>query len=92
VLELPLGPHLLAFPMRGSGADDLARVIVSPSPTILFPVGLANDNHGLTLAGEITLGVGALLTAAGVWAITNNPLVEQSGAGAQYQPTIVFES
>ena len=50
----------------------------------LLPTGLAKDNHGLTLAGGITLGVGALLTAAGIWAIANNPLMEQAGAGAQY--------
>jgi hypothetical protein len=50
----------------------------------LLPTGLAKDNHGVTLAGEITLGVGALLTAAGILAIMNNPLAEQAGAGAQY--------
>jgi hypothetical protein len=50
----------------------------------LLPVGLAKDSHGMTLAGEITLGAGALLTAVGVWAIADHPLVEQAGAGAQY--------
>jgi hypothetical protein len=118
VLDLPLGSHLLAFPVRGAGGLDLASVIVSPSPTLyrralgwrqardagftlgvlgasfggvsfvtggaLLPVGLAKDSHGLTLAGGITLGVGALLTAAGIWAIATHPLVEQAGAGAQY--------
>jgi hypothetical protein len=118
VLDLKLGRHTLAFPMRGSGGVDLARVIASPSPSVyrralgwrrsggagfalgvlgasfggtsfvtgaaLLPVGLAKDRHGLTLAGEITLGIGALLTAAGIWAIANNPLMEQAGAGAQY--------
>jgi len=118
VLDLKLGRHTLAFPMRGSGGVDLASVIASPSPSVyrralgwrqsggagfvlgvlgatfggssfvtgaaLLPVGLANDKHGLTLAGEITLGIGALLTAAGIWAIANNPLMEQAGAGAQY--------
>jgi hypothetical protein len=118
VLDLPLGRHLLAFPVRGAGGVDLARVIASPSPTVyrralgwrqrgsagfvlgvlgasfggasfatgaaLLPTGLAKDSRGLTLAGGITLGVGALLTAAGILAITNNPLVEQAGAGAQY--------
>jgi hypothetical protein len=38
----------------------------------------------MTLAGEITLGAGALLTAAGVWALASHPLMEQAGAGAQY--------
>jgi hypothetical protein len=117
-LDLPLGRHLLAFPVRGAGGVDLARVIASPTPTLyrralgwrqagsagfvlgvvgaafggasfvtgaaLLPVGLAKDSHGLTLAGGITLGVGALLTAAGIWAVANNPLMEQAGAGAQY--------
>jgi hypothetical protein len=119
VLDLPLGSHLLAFPVRGAGGVDLARVIVSPSPTLyrhalgwrqarevgftlgvlgasfggvsfvtggaLLPVGLAKDSQGLTLAGGITLGVGALLTAAGIWAIAKHPLMEQAGAGAQYE-------
>jgi hypothetical protein len=118
VLDLPLGEHLLAFPVRGAGGVDLASVIASPSPTIyrralgwrqsggagfalgvlgasfggvsfvtgaaLLPIGLATDSHGLTVAGGITLGVGALLTAAGIWAIANHPLAEQAGAGAQY--------
>jgi hypothetical protein len=50
----------------------------------LLPVGLATDHHGLTVAGGITLGVGALLTAVGIWAIADHPLAEQAGAGAQY--------
>lgn len=118
VLDLPLGNHLFAFPVRGAGGVDLVRVTASPSPTLyrralgwrqkggaafvlgvlgaslggtsfvtgaaLLPTGLAKESHGLTLAGGITAGVGALLTAAGIWAIANNPLAEQSGAGAQY--------
>jgi hypothetical protein len=118
VLDLPVGRHLLAFPVRGAGGVDLAGVIVSPTPTLyrralgwrqrggagfilgvlgasfggtsfvtgaaLLPVGLARDSHGLTLAGGITLGVGALLTAVGIWAIADHPLMEQAGAGARY--------
>ncbi len=118
VLDLPLGGHLLAFPMRGSGGVDLAHIIAAPNPTVyrralgwrksgsagfilgvlgvtfggssfatgaaLLPVGLAKDNRDLTIAGGITLGVGAVLTAVGIWAITSNPLMEQPGAGAQY--------
>src|SRR5262249_37790704 len=117
-LDLPLGGHLLAFPVRGAGGVDVARIIASPSPSIyrralgwrqaggagcslgcvgaslggpslvtgaaLLPVGLAKDSHGLTLAGGITAGVGALLTAVGIWAIANHPLAEQAAAGAQY--------
>ncbi len=117
-LDLALGRHTLAFPMRGAGGDDLVDVSASPNPTVyrralglrrsggagfvlgvlgatfggmsfttgaaLLPVGLAKDSHGITLAGEITLGAGALLTALGVWAIADHPLLEQAGAGAQY--------
>ncbi len=50
----------------------------------LLPIGLAQDSHGMTLAGEVTLGVGAVVTAVGIWAIANNPSTEQAGAGAQY--------
>src|SRR6185437_12226539 len=34
VLDLPLGKHLFAFPVRGAGGVDVARVIASPSPTV----------------------------------------------------------
>ena len=34
VLDLPLGNHLLAFPVRGAGGVDLVRVTASPSPTL----------------------------------------------------------
>jgi hypothetical protein len=50
----------------------------------LFPVGLATDKSGLTTSGAITLGVGAVLTALGIWAIAENPALEQPGAGAHY--------
>ena len=39
----------------------------------------------MTIAGEITLGVGALLTATGILAIAKSLLMEQAGAGAQYR-------
>ncbi|HEY1558517.1 MAG TPA: hypothetical protein VGF94_27025 [Kofleriaceae bacterium] len=50
----------------------------------LLPVGLADGSHDTRLAGAITLGAGAVLTAAGIWAILHNPATEQAGAGAQY--------
>jgi hypothetical protein len=50
----------------------------------LFPVGLATGKSGLTTSGAITLGVGAVLAALGIWAIAENPALEQPGAGAQY--------
>jgi hypothetical protein len=37
--------------------------------TALLPIGLAKDNSGLTIAGGVTLGVGAVLLAVGIWAI-----------------------
>ena len=52
--------------------------------TALLPVGLATDKSGLTASGAITLGVGAVLTALGIWAIAENPALEQRGAGAIY--------
>jgi hypothetical protein len=51
----------------------------------LLPVGLATDKSGFTTSGAVTLGVGALLTAFGVWAISANPRLEQPGVGAQYE-------
>ena len=53
----------------------------------LFPVGIATDKSGLTTSGAITLGVGAVLTALGIWAMAENPILEQPGAGAKYDLT-----
>jgi hypothetical protein len=50
----------------------------------LLPVGLATGQSGLTTSGAITLGVGAVLTTLGIWAIVENPAFVQPGAGAQY--------
>jgi hypothetical protein len=50
----------------------------------LLPVGLATGQSGLTTAGAITLGVGAVLTTLGIWAVVANPSYLQPGAGAQY--------
>ena len=33
-LDLPVGRHLLAFPVRGAGGVDVASVLVSPTPTV----------------------------------------------------------
>lgn len=52
--------------------------------TSLFPVGLATDRSGLTTSGAITLAAGAVLTALGIWAIAENPALEQPGASAHY--------
>jgi hypothetical protein len=119
ILDLRLGAHLLAFPMRGSGGVDLAHVVATPRPTVyrhalgwrqkggagfvlgllgvsfggmsvttgaaLLPVGLVKGSEGMTLAGEITLGVGAVLTVVGIWAMASNPSMVQAGGGAQYE-------
>lgn len=37
--------------------------------TVLLPVGLAKDMDGMTMAGGISLGVGAAVLAYGIWAI-----------------------
>ena len=37
--------------------------------TALLPIGLSQDSSGLTIAGSLTLGVGAVLLAVGIWAI-----------------------
>jgi hypothetical protein len=50
----------------------------------LLPVGLATGQSGLTTAGAITLGVGAVLTSLGIWGVVANPWYIQPGAGAQY--------
>jgi hypothetical protein len=50
----------------------------------LLPIGLATNGSGLTTAGGITLGVGAVLTALGIWAMAVNPTYAQPGVGAQY--------
>jgi hypothetical protein len=50
----------------------------------LLPIGLATDKSGLTKSGAITLGVGAVLTALGIWAVVENPTQVQPGASAQY--------
>ncbi len=118
VFDLPLGDHLFAFPMRGSGKEEVEDVWVSQTPSLyrralgsrrsggagfalgvlgtafggislvtgtsLLPVGLATDKSGLTTSGAITLAAGAVLTALGIWAIAENPALEQPGAGARY--------
>lgn len=51
---------------------------------VLLPVGLANDKDGMTLAGGITLGVGAALVALGVLGIVGDPRTEQPGNAIQF--------
>ena len=56
----------------------------------LLPIGLATDHDGMTLAGGLTLGVGAVLTAVGIVAIARSPAIEQPGAGTQYDLPLVI--
>jgi hypothetical protein len=52
--------------------------------TALLPVGLAKDKDGLALAGAITLGTGALLTALSIWAMVANAPSYQEGAAIHF--------
>lgn len=51
---------------------------------VLLPIGLAKDIDGLTVAGGVTLGVGALLTAWGIWAIRRDAPTFRPGASIHF--------
>lgn len=51
---------------------------------VLLPIGLAKDIDGLTVAGGVTLGVGALLTAFGIWAIRKDAPTFKPGASIHF--------
>ncbi len=51
---------------------------------VLLPIGLADKNEGLTAAGGITLGVGAILLAAGIWAIRSEADTYRPGSAAHF--------
>lgn len=44
----------------------------------LLPLGLSKDSSGMTISGAISLGVGGVLTALGIWSV--------SGTGSTYRP------
>ncbi len=50
----------------------------------LLPIGLSKDNNGLTVAGGISLGVGAILTALGIWAINADAPTFRPGASNHF--------
>ena len=52
--------------------------------TALLPVGLADDNSGLALAGGITLGVGTALMAFSIWLINKNAPTYRPGSWTHY--------
>ena len=49
-----------------------------------LPLGLARDHQGMTVAGGISLGAGALLTTLGIVAIAQHPKVYRAGAASHY--------
>ena len=51
---------------------------------VLLPIGLAKDIDGLTVAGGVTLGAGALLTAFGIWAIRKDAPTFRPGASIHF--------
>lgn len=52
--------------------------------TALLPIGLAKDSTGMTTAGAITLGVGAVLTTISILAMVADPPEYQSGASLHF--------
>ena len=52
--------------------------------TALLPIGLSKDNDRLTAAGGISLGGGALLIAAGIWAIRADSPSWRPGSSNHY--------
>jgi hypothetical protein len=52
--------------------------------TVFLPVGLSKDNDGLTRAGAITLGGGAVLVALGIWAILRDTPTIRPGSSNHF--------
>jgi hypothetical protein len=56
----------------------------------LLPIGLAKDNDDLATAGAITLGAGAVLIVAGIWALRHEAATYRPGSSNHfplYTPT-----
>ena len=51
---------------------------------VLLPIGLGKDHDGLTTSGGISLGVGAALTAFGIWAIRKDAPTFRPGASIHF--------
>lgn len=51
---------------------------------VLLPIGLARDVDGLTVAGGVSLGVGAALVSLGVWAILRDARWYRPGASIHF--------
>lgn len=52
--------------------------------TVLLPIGLAEGNGGLTMAGGISLGAGAALLALGIWAIRHDAPTYRPGSSNHF--------
>jgi hypothetical protein len=52
--------------------------------TVLLPIGLNKDNDTMTTAGGLTLGVGALMIAAGIWAINADAPTYKPGSSNHF--------
>ncbi len=52
--------------------------------TAMLPIGLAKDNHGLTVAGGITLGGGTLLTVIGILMMRHDAPTYRPGAANHF--------
>jgi hypothetical protein len=52
--------------------------------TVLLPIGLGEDHRGLTVAGGLTLGVGAAVLAFGIWAIRRDAPTFRPGAATHF--------
>ena len=50
----------------------------------LLPIGLAKDKDGLTTAGAITLGTGAVLLTLGILGIVNDPPIHRPGSSIHF--------
>jgi hypothetical protein len=50
----------------------------------MLPIGLAKDIDGLTLAGGISLGVGAIVTALGIWSLKGSSSSYKQGSAIHY--------
>jgi hypothetical protein len=56
--------------------------------TTLLPIGLAKGNDGLTVAGSVTLGAGAVLLALGIWAIRHDAPTYRPGSSNHFPLSI----
>lgn len=50
----------------------------------MLPIGLAKDVDGLTLAGGISLGVGAIVTALGIWSLKGTSSSYKQGSAIHF--------